>query len=456
MGKRKAPYGPWGEWKYNTEEGVYIRSRINRYGDKQRQKFRPEVPPQDGDPQPVSQQQDGVIESMGEMRLSTDDPEPEGEEVSAQEGHMLQLSTSPLATNAAPLSYPEGQYHHYYSGNNVAQYNNAAPNVPLPNGYNPGHGRGQSLQGARYSSVNYGVGNVPGTAMPQSNGRTSDYGRGQNQPTTWHGSSNALGSFLGNSVTQSYGNTTQPANSNIRGPPPIKRSRKGSNAYRSLEYQVVHSDEFKARRVFMVVWTEPRGNSGGARGGNSNLTKVTEAKYGELAYTSIRRFVVWKNHEGHALCLPILTYGGQGTTKPGVKPAHHAIIFTESKSEKPPRTIKHPPCKAEGEHTLHNGPICVELMNQHKRKQFDEMSRLNYAKVYTVEHNVKVCFIGRIHKESTEEFKAAYGRVQRDTDSPVGSITDDLLYEGAAREANEEENAEEEGDIHPDNKIYGY
>lgn len=95
-------------------------------------------------------------------------------------------------------------------------------------------------------------------------------------------------------------------------------------------------------------------------------------------------------------------------------------------------------------------------MAQHRRKQFDVMSRINYAKVYTVEHNVKVCFIGRIHTESKKEFKAAYWRVQRDTESPVGSITDDLLYEGTAHEENEEENAEEEGGIHPDNTVFRY
>jgi hypothetical protein len=75
---------------------------------------------------------------------------------------------------------------------------------------------------------------VPATAIPQSTGRLFGYGRGQNQPTTWHSSANGPGSLLGNSVTQSYVSTAQPANSNIRGPPPVKRSRKGSDAYRSI------------------------------------------------------------------------------------------------------------------------------------------------------------------------------------------------------------------------------
>jgi len=38
------------------------------------------------------------------------------------------------------------------------------------------------------------------------------------------------------------------------------------------------------------------------------------------------------------------------------------------------------------------------------RDQLDPLSRLNYAKIYTVEYNVKVCFIGRIHKDSVKYF----------------------------------------------------
>lgn len=42
------------------------------------------------------------------------------------------------------------------------------------------------------------------------------------------------------------------------------------------------------------------------------------------------------------------------------------------------------------------------------RDQLDPLSRLNYAKIYTVEYNVKVKFIGDIHKKSQKYFKKAY------------------------------------------------
>jgi len=42
------------------------------------------------------------------------------------------------------------------------------------------------------------------------------------------------------------------------------------------------------------------------------------------------------------------------------------------------------------------------------RDQLDPTSRLNYAKIYTVEYNVKVSFIGKIHKNSMKSFSRDY------------------------------------------------
>lgn len=141
---------------------------------------------------------------------------------------------------------------------------------------------------------------------------------------------------------------------------------------------------------------------------------------------------------------PILTYGKRGTTKPGVKSAHHAIIFTESRSANPPRSLSSPPRGAEYEPQLPNSPVCVELMDP--RNQLDVMSRLNYAKVYTVEHNIKVCFLGRIHKDSRAEFEASYHRVQSADNYPTGQMVDNDIYGGID---------EEEG-ILPENEIFEY
>src|SRR5271170_917364 len=86
----------------------------------------------------------------------------------------------------------------------------------------------------------------------------------------------------------------------------------------------------------------------------------------------------------HIFRRPILTYGAQATTKPGVKPQDHAIIYTKS-GRKPRET--------DDEQKLQNNPIRMEPMSP--RDQLNPLSRLNYAKIYTVECNVKVCFIGK-------------------------------------------------------------
>lgn len=98
---------------------------------------------------------------------------------------------------------------------------------------------------------------------------------------------------------------------------------------------------------------------------------------------------------------PILTYGGQGTAKPGVKSGHHAIIYSTDS----------PPSKLSEEPELGNTPIRIEVASP--RHTFDPASRLNYAKVYTVEHNVKVCFVGRVHGDSHSTLKGDYLKFQK-------------------------------------------
>jgi hypothetical protein len=97
---------------------------------------------------------------------------------------------------------------------------------------------------------------------------------------------------------------------------------------------------------------------------------------------------------------PILTYRGQGTTKRGVKAQDHAIIYTEENRQKGQRGKKAK--EIPGEEKLIHKPIRV--VPKSARDQLDPLSRLNYGKIYTVEYNVKVCFIGQIHKDSVKYF----------------------------------------------------
>ena len=96
---------------------------------------------------------------------------------------------------------------------------------------------------------------------------------------------------------------------------------------------------------------------------------------------------------------PILTYGKRGTTKPGVKAEYHAIIYAGKEAPKP----------LEDEPKLLKKPVRVKIDNP--KEKLRRQSRVNYSKIYTVEHNVKVCFIGRIQKDSEAAFFTDFQRI---------------------------------------------
>jgi hypothetical protein len=96
---------------------------------------------------------------------------------------------------------------------------------------------------------------------------------------------------------------------------------------------------------------------------------------------------------------PIHTYGGDGLLKRGVQPEDHAVIFTSQE-----------PHKEEGEVPGHSS-IKMDPIDQSQK--LDPMSRLNYAKVYTVEHNVKVWFIGAVKKSYLQRLMTSYDEVHR-------------------------------------------
>ncbi len=118
----------------------------------------------------------------------------------------------------------------------------------------------------------------------------------------------------------------------------------------------------------------------------------------------------------HACNRPILTYGGRATGKPGVKPEDHAIIYTGDTAPK----------EVPGEGKLHKKAIRVKTDNA--REKLAEASRVNYNKLYTIEHNYKVCFIGKIHPASEGTF---FSDFKRKFDESDGEGEDDDAQEPA-------------------------
>lgn len=148
-------------------------------------------------------------------------------------------------------------------------------------------------------------------------------------------------------------------------------------------YRVEHSNRFQPGEIFKVLWSEPQGT------GNETAPSVSERKeyrdrFGGKIFVGFRRFIVIANDQGHCTCVPILTYGSKACNKKGIKPEKHGIIHERGNK---PRLLS-------GEPKLGFAPVKVEITQDGEK--LSKESRVNYSKLVTVEHNVKVFFIGHI------------------------------------------------------------
>ncbi|KAK4241129.1 hypothetical protein C8A03DRAFT_12597 [Achaetomium macrosporum] len=169
------------------------------------------------------------------------------------------------------------------------------------------------------------------------------------------------------------------------------RSREPSN---DDVFTVEPSSRFQPGEVFKIMWCEPLGATG-SRKSEIITNQVQLSVEGRQFYQGLRRFIIVANDEGHCTCVPILTYERQACTKRGVKPLKHGIVYQTGK--KPRQVNNEPP--------LGFPPVRVDLYE--RTEQLVKESRVNYAKLTTVEHNFKVFFIGRVAPEDFGKVVAA-------------------------------------------------
>ncbi|KAI8713320.1 hypothetical protein NCS52_01275900 [Fusarium sp. LHS14.1] len=165
-------------------------------------------------------------------------------------------------------------------------------------------------------------------------------------------------------------------------------------------YTVVHSSYFQPGEVFKVLWPEPAGSRSAptyAEGSTKGAPSVViyPDQYGGQIFAHFRRFIVIANDYGHCQCVPISTYGKKGCTKSGAKPSQHGIVH-DVRSR--PHLLSHEP-------ELGYRPVRLEITDPSEK--ISRESRVNYAKLTTVEHNVKVLFVGRVIPEDLSIAKDA-------------------------------------------------
>ncbi|KAH7378346.1 hypothetical protein BKA66DRAFT_149821 [Pyrenochaeta sp. MPI-SDFR-AT-0127] len=135
--------------------------------------------------------------------------------------------------------------------------------------------------------------------------------------------------------------------------------------------------------VFRVLWPELAGDV------KQNITIAT-TQYGENIFYKIRWFVVVREGHNCCTCLSIQTYGGRGVP-PGKPKEHHAIMYTgDTEPEASPSEMVH------GEPPMGRS---IRVISKQPWMKLDKMSRVNFVKIYTVEHNVKVEDFGRVDPE---------------------------------------------------------
>jgi hypothetical protein len=163
-----------------------------------------------------------------------------------------------------------------------------------------------------------------------------------------------------------------------------------------LEFQTVAKPSrfFKMGRVFKVLWTEPAGAATAADPEKSLF--LSQVGFGQMSFTKFRRFIVVRERLHSCLCLPIYTYGGQGAAKPGVRPQNHAVVFVEGGPRPVPAPNEMP------------GKEAVPIILENQKETLEPMSRIDFSRVYTVEHNLRVLKIGRISPNHLASFDNAF------------------------------------------------
>ncbi|PVH81043.1 hypothetical protein DL98DRAFT_417452 [Cadophora sp. DSE1049] len=149
----------------------------------------------------------------------------------------------------------------------------------------------------------------------------------------------------------------------------------------------------------MCLWSEPSGIRIVPAGTSSSGSHFSATYLNGTAYTEIRRFVVIGEGYGNSICSPIYTYGGQATLKPNLPDVQqHAIIHTSR--QPPPEKFSYDDTGTLVKENLEKEPIRVINEQADEEGDLGAFSRINYSKIYTVEHYVRVLNIGKVHPMS--------------------------------------------------------
>ena len=149
---------------------------------------------------------------------------------------------------------------------------------------------------------------------------------------------------------------------------------------------------FTFGKVFLILWVEPAGEQ------NTLVTNYEPGthlgKFGEKVFSKVRRFIVIRECDQYCSALPITSYGQRGVGKKGVKKSDHSIVYTTKQAPQP----LSPELPDRGEQSMRPQPIKIDVDDPSDK--LDELSRLDYGRVHTIQHNIKVRGFGKVNPKS--------------------------------------------------------
>jgi hypothetical protein len=158
-------------------------------------------------------------------------------------------------------------------------------------------------------------------------------------------------------------------------------------------YFVRDKSFFYEGRVFSIILSENAGSHASARARTKVTDYTTSSLINEVRfknnfiYTTVRRFVVVRQKREFCFACPIFTYSGRATTKPGVRPAEHGIIYTWGETAQ----------LLPGERGISKASLSVVMANN--EPPLDKASRIYYGIYHPIQYNVKVKEIGYVPRD---------------------------------------------------------
>lgn len=146
---------------------------------------------------------------------------------------------------------------------------------------------------------------------------------------------------------------------------------------------------FSTGRIFKTPWFEPGGTDAPGQPSDREWRDACPPFHSTKPMAKFRWFVVVRRRPSHTLCFSITTFGGAGAARERRDRATDFVVLHKAEIEAPD------PHEEEG---ITRAPLKVII--EEGEQYISPLARLDCGRVYTVENNLRVLKIGRIHTDS--------------------------------------------------------